>query len=68
MLRVFLKPSSLSSFVDQCDCIIHLAGLNRHDDQNILYKTNVDLVKKLIDACELSKKKKSTLFFHPQLN
>tara|TARA_B100000003_G_scaffold192156_1_gene191573 strand:- start:108 stop:1250 length:1143 start_codon:yes stop_codon:yes gene_type:complete len=58
----FLNPSSLSSFVDQCDCIIHLAGLNRHDDQNILYKTNVDLVKKLIDACELSRRKKHIIF------
>ncbi len=42
----------LHQFVSECDVIIHLAGLNRHSDPNIIYSKNVELVKKLIFACE----------------
>ena len=42
----------LTAFVQKCDVIIHLAAMNRHEDQNVIYKTNIDLVKKLIAACE----------------
>ncbi|MGB5555181.1 MAG: NAD-dependent epimerase/dehydratase family protein, partial [Flavobacteriaceae bacterium] len=42
----------LEGFVAQCDVIVHLAAMNRHEDQNVIYKTNLELVTKLISACE----------------
>jgi UDP-2-acetamido-2,6-beta-L-arabino-hexul-4-ose reductase len=42
----------LKSFVGQCDVIIHLAALNRHNDPEEIYITNLRLVKQLIAACE----------------
>lgn len=40
----------LDKFVLQCDVIVHLAALNRHNDLNAIYDTNVGLVYKLVDA------------------
>lgn len=42
----------LRSFVSKCDVIVHLAAMNRHNDPEVLYQTNILLVKKLIDAME----------------
>lgn len=39
-------------FVSSCDTIVHLAAMNRHGDPNVIYSTNIELVKKLIDATE----------------
>ena len=36
----------------KCDVIVHLAALNRHNDQDKIHSTNIELVKKLISACE----------------
>ena len=38
----FLKPSKLRNFVKECDAIIHLAGVNRHNDPETLYKINIE--------------------------
>lgn len=48
----FSNTANLQEFVSQCDTIVHLAGLNRHNDPKIIYDTNIELVKKLIKACE----------------
>jgi UDP-2-acetamido-2,6-beta-L-arabino-hexul-4-ose reductase len=48
---IFEEETALNNFVIECDVIIHLAAINRHSDQNILYKTNVGLVEKLISSC-----------------
>jgi len=48
----FEKPSELESWVRQCDVIVHLAALNRHEDQNVIHETNIDLVHKLVSALE----------------
>lgn len=42
----------LSDWVKKCDVIVHLAAMNRHNDPEVLYKTNIELVKKLICAME----------------
>ncbi len=47
----FEKDNGLQGFVSQCDVIIHLAAMNRHEDQQVIYDTNVKLVQQLIDAC-----------------
>ncbi len=46
----FNETHLLESFVQECDIIIHLAAMNRHSDPELIYKTNIELVKKLISA------------------
>jgi UDP-2-acetamido-2,6-beta-L-arabino-hexul-4-ose reductase len=48
----FNEPESLRNFVKSCDAIVHLAAMNRHGDPQVIYDTNISLVKKLIGACE----------------
>ncbi len=58
----FLSKDSLNNFVYQCDTIVHLAAINRHKDDKVLYDTNVELVEKLIKACNYSNSKPHILF------
>ena len=48
----FQDSKKLKHFVEQCDVIIHLAAMNRHHEPEMIYKTNIGLVKKLIEALE----------------
>lgn len=48
----FEKTIALEAFVKECDVIVHLAALNRHESEQVIYDTNVGLVKQLIAACE----------------
>ncbi|MFK7812420.1 MAG: NAD-dependent epimerase/dehydratase family protein [Maribacter sp.] len=48
----FDHQESLESFVEQCDTIVHLAAMNRHEDMNVIYNTNIGLVDALISACK----------------
>lgn len=58
----FQSEKILQDFVCQCDIVVHLAALNRHNDPNIIYQTNIKLVKQLIDVCETSNSKPHILF------
>lgn len=44
--------AALRAFVRQCDAIVHLAAVNRHEDPTVLYETNIRLVDLLIKAME----------------
>jgi UDP-2-acetamido-2,6-beta-L-arabino-hexul-4-ose reductase len=46
----FINEQLLKSFVKKCDVIIHLAAMNRHNDPEVLYQTNILLVDKLINS------------------
>ena len=48
----FLNNKNLQNFVKECDVVIHLAGVNRHKRPEEIYNTNIELVKKIIEACE----------------
>lgn len=48
----FESEGELAGFVKGCDTIVHLAAMNRHDDPQVIYDTNIALVNKLIKACE----------------
>ena len=48
----FLTNVKLKIFVQECDVIIHLAAMNRHNDPQVIYQTNIDLVNQLIQALE----------------
>ena len=43
----FQDKDVLDKFISQCDVIVHLAAVNRHNDPQVIYNTNIDLVKKL---------------------
>jgi UDP-2-acetamido-2,6-beta-L-arabino-hexul-4-ose reductase len=58
----FQDEKILNNFVQQCDVIVHLAALNRHNDPEVIYKTNIELVQKLISACEKTDSKPHILF------
>ena len=46
----FSDETLLDDFVAKCDVIVHLAAMNRHNDAEVLYKTNIELVEKLISS------------------
>ena len=50
--KYFEKAEDLEKFVNACDVIIHLAAMNRHENQQVIYDTNVQLVEQLIAACK----------------
>jgi UDP-2-acetamido-2,6-beta-L-arabino-hexul-4-ose reductase len=58
----FADENKLEEFVRQCDVIIHLAALNRHNDPQTIYHTNIELVNKLITALERSGSRSHVLF------
>jgi UDP-2-acetamido-2,6-beta-L-arabino-hexul-4-ose reductase len=58
----FQDENKLRKFVQSCDAIVHLAAMNRHNDPEVIYKTNIMLVKQLIRACEETKSTPHILF------
>jgi UDP-2-acetamido-2,6-beta-L-arabino-hexul-4-ose reductase len=48
----FEKDEKLDSFVKKCDVIVHLAALNRHNEPQVIFDTNIGLVQKLILSLE----------------
>lgn len=47
----------LDFFVSSCDVIVHLAALNRHNDPDLIYNTNVSLVRILKASLERTSSK-----------
>ena len=58
----FDDSNKLNEFVAQCDVIVHLAAMNRHNDPQVIYDTNIGLVQKLINALEVTRSKAHVLF------
>lgn len=58
----FHNTSELVKFVSQCDVVIHLAAMNRHNDPQIIHDTNMQLVRSLIRAMENTGSKPHVLF------
>jgi UDP-2-acetamido-2,6-beta-L-arabino-hexul-4-ose reductase len=52
----------LQNFVKSCDAIVHLAAINRDDNPEVIYSTNIKLVKQLIDSCEKTNSTPHILF------
>lgn len=48
---------NLDSFVASCDVIVHLAALNRHIDSDLIYNTNISLVRILKASLERTSSK-----------
>jgi UDP-2-acetamido-2,6-beta-L-arabino-hexul-4-ose reductase len=58
----FLSKDKLETFVKECDIIVHLAAMNRHNDPEVIYQTNIGLVMQLIDAMEKTTSTPHVLF------
>ena len=58
----FTKEILLDEFVKKCDVIVHLAGMNRHSNPEVIFQTNVELAEKL-KASLIRTKSKSRLIF-----
>ena len=58
----FGNKELLSNFVAECDVIVHLAAMNRHEDANVIYETNLDLISQLIEACKTKDVKPHIIF------
>lgn len=46
----FSNHKLLDEFVQKCDVIVHLAAMNRHESEQVIYDTNIGLVSNLIDS------------------
>ena len=60
--ELFRNDTQLQNFVNQCDVIVHLAAMNRHNDPEVIYNTNIGLVNQLITACESTQSTPHILF------
>jgi len=60
--RYFENEDKLSEFVSSCDAIVHLAAMNRHGDPQVIYDTNIKLVKNLIHVIEKTGNRPHILF------
>lgn len=58
----FDNTQDLEQFVQNCDVIVHLAGVNRHASPQYVYDKNVELAQKLVHACEATSAKPHILF------
>lgn len=58
----FTSEDRLDEFVGRCDVIVHLAGVNRHLDQDLIYQTNIDLAQKLSESLIRTKSKAQVIF------
>lgn len=61
--KIFFKDQNkLNDFVSRCDVIVHLAALNRHNEPQVIYETNTQLVEKLIASLKATKSKAHVIF------
>ena len=58
----FQSKELLNTFVKECDVIVHLAAMNRHEDQEVIYNTNIKLTSQLIEACKETKTTPKIIF------
>ncbi len=60
--QYFQDKNYFIDFVTACDAIVHLAAMNRHENPQVIYDTNLKLVQQLIEACEQTGSKPHILF------
>jgi UDP-2-acetamido-2,6-beta-L-arabino-hexul-4-ose reductase len=58
----FENEIALETFVSKCDVVVHLAAMNRHNEPQVIYDTNIGLVQKLISALNRTNSKAHVLF------
>ena len=58
----FTNENLLDEFVGRCDVIVHLAGMNRHPNNEVIYKTNIELANKLNESLVRTSSKAQVVF------
>lgn len=58
----FDDETSFTDFLRQCDVIVHLAALNRHNNPDEIYFKNIELITKLISNLEKTKARPHIIF------
>ncbi len=58
----FDSEKKLIRFVDACDVVVHMAGANRNDNPDELYRINVELMQRLLAACDKVANKPRIIF------
>ena len=58
----FNQYINLDSFISKCDIIVHLAGLNRHNEESAIYNTNFGLAEKLVKSFKRTNFKGQVIF------
>jgi UDP-2-acetamido-2,6-beta-L-arabino-hexul-4-ose reductase len=58
----FQNELLLQNFVSQCDVVVHLAAINRHNDPEELYNGNIKLVQQIVNSCELTDSRPHIIF------
>lgn len=58
----FDDNDKLDEFVSSCNVIVHLAAMNRHEDSNVIYQTNILTVEKLINSLKRTQSKVHLIF------
>ena len=58
----FEDESKMDDFVKNCDVIVHLAGLNRSNDEEVIFNTNISLTKTLISSLNRTKTRPHIIF------
>ena len=58
----FDNESKMDDFVKNCDVIVHLAGLNRSNDEEVIFNTNISLTKTIISSLNRTKTKPHIIF------
>lgn len=59
---LFSNADDLDAFVQSCDVIVTFAGLNRLDDLNVVYQTNINIAKELVAALERTQVKPHVIY------
>ncbi len=58
----FKDKIKINRIVGAADVIVHLAAMNRHNNPQVIYDTNMNLVKDLIYACDETNSKPHIIF------
>ncbi len=58
----FSNKDLMNAFVKECDTIVHIAGVNRHNEPEVIYNTNIQLALELIRAMEETGSKPHVIF------
>lgn len=61
-ISFFQDSDQLDSFVSSCDVVVHIAAMNRHQDPQFIYDTNMRLVNTLIESCERTQSTPKIIF------
>ena len=61
--RVFFDSKiKLNSYVKKVEVLIHLAGLNRHKNQNYIFEKNLELARKLVSSFKSTNSRPHLIF------